>query len=47
MMSLPVETVHIINQASLHHLQNHAENVEDITEKGHQTPQAPDPDLRR
>jgi predicted RNA-binding Zn-ribbon protein involved in translation (DUF1610 family) len=31
---LPVETVHIINQASLHHLQNHAENVEDITEKG-------------
>jgi DNA-directed RNA polymerase subunit RPC12/RpoP len=31
---LPVETVHIINQGTLLHLQNHAENVEDITAKG-------------
>lgn len=31
---LPVETVHIINQATMLHLANHSENVENITRKG-------------
>jgi hypothetical protein len=31
---LPVELVHIINQESLHHLANHTEDLEDLTDKG-------------